>query len=222
MFSKSINATIVVLSAIGSVSAVSATVSDATQHQEAVNHQARFSGIVQSMKQEANRQRTSEQHISETQAKTNQNAAYRVEAVNHQVRFNGIVSSMKNSAVQQQERDSHVARYAGMNPNQAATGTINVAASSLPANTPVQTPDGIKTAGSLPVSVQVTVPHVDAIISSPDMKGGQQSHNGTHSTGEHSGNGSNNDAGSNSAHGLGGGSHIGGGSAMGGGFHGQW
>jgi len=100
-----------------------------------------------------------------------------------------------------------------------AAGSINVSAGSLPANTPVnvQTNDGKITtvaASTLSPAVQVSVPHVDAIINSPSLKGGQQSHDHGHTHNGGQGNGESNAANTNSAHGMGGANHIGGGAAQ--------
>lgn len=100
-----------------------------------------------------------------------------------------------------------------------AAGSINVSAGTPPANTPVnvQTNDGKITtvaASTLSPAVQVSVPHVDAIINSPSLKGGQQSHDHGHMHNGGQGNGESNAANTNSAHGLGGANHIGGGAAQ--------
>ncbi|WP_345826778.1 hypothetical protein AAGR08_09985 [Pantoea sp. BRR-3P] len=100
-----------------------------------------------------------------------------------------------------------------------AAGSINVSAGSLPANTPVnvQSNDGKITtvaASTLSPAVQVSVPHVDAIINSPSLKGGQQSHDHGHTHNGGQGNGESNAANTNSAHGMGGANHIGGGAAQ--------
>lgn len=107
-------------------------------------------------------------------------------------------------------------------------GSINVAAASIQANTPVTaTINGVTvqtTAGEIAKinpQIQIAVPHVPAIMASIQRKADDHSHDGAHS--DHgTGNGSNNAANSASAHGLGGGSHIGGGSQQNGGFHGNW
>ncbi|EDI8735819.1 hypothetical protein GEM21_05505 [Salmonella enterica] len=100
-----------------------------------------------------------------------------------------------------------------------ATGSINVAASSLNPSTKVTaTVEGKTvqtTAGELAKvapQIQVAIPHVDALIvsqrqGSDHSKGNTRSEHGT-------GNGGNNAANSNSAHGLGGGNHVGGGAAQ--------
>ena len=111
----------------------------------------------------------------------------------------------------------------------ATDDSINVGVSSLKPNTPVTaTINGVTqtlTASALArvnPNIQVSIPHTAAIISSPDVKGGQNSKQHTASLSDQRGNGEGNAAGTHSAHGLGGGSHIGGGSARGGGFHGSW
>ncbi|WP_426448294.1 hypothetical protein [Siccibacter colletis] len=67
-----------------------------------------------------------------------------------------------------------------------AAPTINVAASSLPAKTPVQTPQGVKPAGTLPPHMQVSVPFKSAFH--PQKKGGHDGatkggYRGDHGTG---------------------------------------
>lgn len=135
--------------------------------------------------------------------------------------------NVENARAMAIEAAVHGVRYAGIN-HYAATGSINVGVSSLPGNTPVSvTVSGVtRTTTAAEIArvapgVQVSIPHVDAIISSPDCRGShnERSH---HSDNGHGGNGSGNAAGTASAHGLGGGAHVGGGSSMGGGFHGNW
>jgi|GEM_PF-3270908 len=105
-----------------------------------------------------------------------------------------------------------------------ATGSINVAASTLSPSTKVSATVNGKTvsttAGELAKvapQIQVSIPHVDAIINSPVHS--SNGHDKSNNSSEHgTGNGGNNAANTNSAHGLGGGDHIGGGRS-GGGFH---
>ncbi|EHY6648627.1 hypothetical protein K4M64_004525 [Salmonella enterica] len=138
-----------------------------------------------------------------------------------------------DAQAQLNEQIAHAARYAGVNnqpmaaitAGKPANSTINQSAGSLPANTPVSTPDGLKTtAGEIAKTnpqAQISVP-MDSVFSGPvKNSNNNRDHSTSHS--EHgTGNGGNNAANSNSAHGLGGGSHIGGGSQQGGGFHGNW
>jgi hypothetical protein len=79
-----------------------------TPHEEAVNHEARYSGILDSMKQEDNRQRTAMQHISADQQKANQNAALHHEALAHEARYSGIVNSMKQEDNRQRTQSQQV------------------------------------------------------------------------------------------------------------------
>lgn len=97
--------------------------------------------------------------------------------------------------------------------NKPTNSTINVAASSLKPSTPVQTPQGVVTAGSLPPETQVSLP-IDSVFSAPAKKGGHDRNNRSTSRGG-TGNGSQNAANSRSgvAHGFGD-NHVGGGHAQ--------
>ncbi|EAQ0500020.1 hypothetical protein CTP45_24635 [Salmonella enterica] len=141
-------------------------------------------------------------------------------AVNSTVK--GMVHSDPNlaGAVNNSVKGMVHAESIAVDTTKAPTGSINVAASSLSPSTKVNaTVNGVTTtttAGELAKvnpQTQVAIPHVDAIMSSPERHANDHSHNNTRS--EHgTGNGGNNAANSNSAHGLGGGNHIGGGSAQ--------
>lgn len=90
---------------------------------------------------------------------------------------------------------------------------INVAASSLDPKTPVQTPQGVVTAGSLPPETQVSLP-IDSVFHGPAKKGGHD-RNDRSTTRGGTGNGGQNAANSRSgmAHGFGD-NHVGGGHAQ--------
>ena len=138
---------------------------------------------------------------------------------------NNAAYGIKQSGTPQYSEPMGDANYSGVSHRSATNSTINQAASSLPTNTPVDTENGLTTAGEIAAvnpNAQIAVEFNSPFEKAPkhsEHSGRDQNDNGNHGTG----NGSNNAANSNSAHGLGGGNHIGGGSAQSGSRNvGQW
>lgn len=169
--------------------------------------------------EQANRQRTRQQVLAGGVAEVNAQIA--AEQAAKDIANYGVKTNPEGHPV-------NIVSMTALTPSKPAqTGSINVGVGSLPGNTPVSvTINGITQVTRAAVvakvdpSLQVSVPHVDGIISSPVVKGGQQGNDHGHSSEHGTGNGGNNAA--SHSHGLGGGEHVGGGSSQNGGFHGNW